>query len=128
MSNQQLEVQIMGQSYLLGCPADGEPRLRGAVRRVDTTMTRIRDSGKVRARDRIAVLAALNLAFELVDRDGMAHQPGVLDASSLPENASDASDASDFAPTSEPAAENWQDWLQLLQRLDAAIEEDGRLL
>ena len=53
----QLEVQIMGQSYLLGCPAGGESRLLEAVERVDTAMCRIRDAGKVRARDRIAVLA-----------------------------------------------------------------------
>jgi cell division protein ZapA len=35
-----------------------------AVERVDTAMCKIRDAGKVKARDRIAVLAALNLAFE----------------------------------------------------------------
>ena len=61
----QLEVQIMGQSYLLGCPEDGDARLLEAVERVDTAMCKIRDAGKVRARDRIAVLAALNLAFDL---------------------------------------------------------------
>jgi len=64
----QLEVQIMGQSYLLGCPEGGEARLREAVQRVDAAMCKIRDAGKIRARDRIAVLAALNLAFELSDR------------------------------------------------------------
>ena len=58
----QLEVQIMQQSYLLGCPEGREARLLDAVERVDTAMTRIRDAGKVRARERIAVLAALNLA------------------------------------------------------------------
>jgi cell division protein ZapA len=63
----QLEVQIMGQSYLLGCPEGGDARLLDAVERVDTAMCRIRDSGKVKARDRIAVLAALNLAFDLPD-------------------------------------------------------------
>ena len=60
----QLEVQIMGQSYLLGCPPGGEQRLLEAVEKVDTAMCRIRDAGKVKARDRIAVLAALNLAFD----------------------------------------------------------------
>ena len=60
----QLEVQIMGQSYLLAAPAGGEQRLLTAVEKVDTAMCRIRDAGKVKARDRIAVLAALNLAFE----------------------------------------------------------------
>jgi len=61
----QLEVKIMGQGYLLGCPKDGEESLRDAVHRVDAAMCKIRDAGKIRARDRIAVLAALNLAFEL---------------------------------------------------------------
>jgi cell division protein ZapA len=61
----QIEVQIMGQSYLLGCPEGGEAQLRDAVERVDTTMCRIRDAGKIRARDRIAVLASLNLAYDL---------------------------------------------------------------
>ncbi|MFZ4481458.1 MAG: cell division protein ZapA, partial [Rhodoferax sp.] len=61
----QLEVQIMGQSYLLGCPEGGESPLLEAVQRVDSAMCRIRDGGKIKARDRIAVLAALNLAFDL---------------------------------------------------------------
>ena len=65
----QLEVQIMGQSYLLGCPEGHEARLLEAVKRVDTAMTAIRDAGKVRARERIAVLTALNIAFDLADRE-----------------------------------------------------------
>ncbi len=64
----QLEVQIMGQSYLLGCPEGGEGRLLEAVEKVDTAMCKIRDAGKVKARDRIAVLAALNLAYALAER------------------------------------------------------------
>ena len=65
----QIEVQILQQSYLLACPEGHESRLLEAVERVDTAMTRIRDAGKVRARERIAVLAALNLAFEIADRE-----------------------------------------------------------
>jgi cell division protein ZapA len=60
----QLEVQIMGQSYLLGCPEGGDASLLDVVNRVDLAMCKIRDTGKVKARDRIAVLAALNLVFE----------------------------------------------------------------
>ena len=58
----------MGQSYLLGCPEGGEQRLLEAVEKVDTAMCKIRDAGKVKARDRIAVLAALNLAFDVAER------------------------------------------------------------
>lgn len=65
----QLDVQILGQSYLLGCPEGGETRLLEAVKMVDLAMCAIRDGGKIKARDRIAVLAALNLAFDLSDRD-----------------------------------------------------------
>jgi cell division protein ZapA len=64
----QVEVQIMGHGYVLGCPEDGEIRLNQAVAKVDEAMCKIRDAGKIKARDRIAVLAALNLAFDLTDK------------------------------------------------------------
>jgi cell division protein ZapA len=59
----QMEVTIMGQSYILGCPEGGETSLLEAVSQVDREMGAIRDAGKVKARERIAVLAALNLAY-----------------------------------------------------------------
>jgi cell division protein ZapA len=53
-----LKCRSWGRTYLLGCPEGGDARLLEAVERVDTAMCKIRDAGKVRARDRIAVLAA----------------------------------------------------------------------
>jgi len=108
----QLEVQIMGQSYLLGCPEGGDARLLEAVERVDTAMCKIRDAGKVRARDRIAVLAALNLAFDLSEKSEAAPIASASTAATASENAGD----SDLLLTS------------LLERLDEALGEDGRLL
>jgi cell division protein ZapA len=108
----QLEVQIMGQSYLLGCPENGDARMLDAVNRVDMAMCRIRDAGKIKARDRIAVLAALNLAFELPERTP---------------NGSPAPAVT--APASNDAAETEHPQLSaLLQRLDTALGIDGRLL
>lgn len=63
----QLEVHIMQQSYMLGCPEGQEQRLLIAVKHVDEAMSGIRDTGKIRGRERIAVLAALNIAFDLLD-------------------------------------------------------------
>ena len=103
MAMKQLEVQIMGQSYLLGCPEGGEARLREAVDKVDAAMCRIRDAGKVKARDRIAVLAALNLAFEASERPP------------APPPAADASQSGD------------ERIAHLLQRIDRALGDDGRL-
>jgi cell division protein ZapA len=64
----QIEVTILGQSYVLGCPEGGEALLQASVKAVDREMTTIRAAGKVKARERIAVLAALNLAYKLEQR------------------------------------------------------------
>lgn len=115
----QLEVQIMGQSYLLTCPDGGEVPLLEAVERVDTAMCKIRDAGKVRARDRIAVLAALNLAFELSGRVAV-----------VPEQSSASHSVQPAKHTSEPVHQADEDQLliSLLERLDGALNEDGQLI
>ena len=64
-----IEVTIMGQGYRLVCPEGGEAPLLAAAAAVDREMSAIRDAGKVKARERIAVLAALNLAFDVAERD-----------------------------------------------------------
>lgn len=60
----QIEARILQQDYVLTCPEGQEDMLLAAVQRVDGDMERIRNTGKVRARERVGVLAAVNLAFE----------------------------------------------------------------
>lgn len=60
----QIEARILQQDYVLTCPEGQEDMLLAAVQRVDADMERIRNTGKVRARERVGVLAAVNLAFE----------------------------------------------------------------
>ena len=117
----QLEVQIMGQTYLLGCPDGGDSRLLDAVERVDTAMCRIRDAGKVRARERIAVLAALNLAFDLSDRTRAAAEAEAVIVASAPTR---------IGTDGQPITKDGEDWLlsSLLTRLDDALSDDGRLI
>lgn len=67
MSIKQVEVSIMGQSYRLACPPEHESALLAAVARVDDEMSKMRTQSTVRGIDRIAVMAALNLASELLD-------------------------------------------------------------
>ena len=112
----QIEVQIMGQNYLLGCPADGEARLRDAVERVDAAMCKIRDTGKVKARDRIAVLAALNLAFDLGQLESTPTAAGAVPAAPV-----------QATPLAEASLDDGQA-TQLIQRLDQALAGDGLLL
>lgn len=107
----QIEVTIMGQSYILGCPEGGETSLLEAVGNVDREMCAIRDAGKVKARERIAVLAALNLAYALAERPMPApappHEPALANGAG-PEGTADID--------------------LLIRRLDSALNEDGRLL
>jgi cell division protein ZapA len=115
----QLEVQIMGQSYLLGCPDGGDARLLEAVERVDTAMCKIREAGKVRARDRIAVLAALNLAFDLADQDTVKTQ--------APENTPPATQQQNTLRDDQPLDDKLM-LDSLLGRLDQALGDAGESL
>jgi cell division protein ZapA len=110
----QMEVTIMGQSYILGCPDGGEMSLLAAVASVDKEMSAIRDAGKVKARERIAVLAALNLAYQLAERPAGQPVPPASEARGAILPDTDAQGAVDLQ--------------QLLDKLDAALTDDGRLL
>jgi cell division protein ZapA len=110
----QIEVTIMGQSYLLGCPDGGEIALLEAVAQVDREMCAIRDAGKVKARDRIAVLAALNLAYALAERPAPA--PAAVSAPAAGAHAGDA------APVDAAAFDG------LIARIDQVLNADGQLL
>lgn len=112
----QVEVTILGQGYILGCPEGGEARLGAAVAAVDREMSAIRDAGKIKARDRIAVLAALNLAYQLAERSDRAGPAG-RDEGAEESAAQDTSAAVDPDP----------DLGRLIARLDAALD-DGHLL
>ncbi|MET3132492.1 cell division protein ZapA [Oxalobacteraceae bacterium GrIS 1.11] len=61
-----LDVSIMGQSYRMVCREGEEKALREAARYLDGKMSAIRDAGKVKGNDRIAVLAALSVAAEFL--------------------------------------------------------------
>jgi cell division protein ZapA len=61
-----LDVTIMGQPYRLACKEGEQRMLREAVALLDGKMSTLRDSGKVKGNDRIAVMAALSMAAEFL--------------------------------------------------------------
>ena len=101
------EPGVAGLARIAGgpCPDGGETLLGSAVAAVDREMSAIRDGGKVKARERIAVLAALNLAYQLADRPLAAPSARSADASHSEVNVE-----------------------ALIRKLDAAIGDDGHLL
>ena len=60
----QLQTQILHQDYLLTCPDGQEAQLLEAVERVDQQFQQMRDTTKLRSRERICVLLSVNLSFE----------------------------------------------------------------
>lgn len=107
----QIEVRIMGQSYLLGCAEGAEQELLEAVAKVDREMCTIRDGGKLRARERIAVLAALNLAVMLSQKSNTPDDMAL----TLPLEP---------ATAPEPNAE----YEALIHRIDQVLGRDGHLI
>ncbi len=61
-----IKVQILGKEYPVACPADEQHELLLAARYLDEKMREIRDIGRIIGTERIAVMAALNIAHELL--------------------------------------------------------------
>lgn len=61
-----LDVTILGREFKVACRESERAELGEAVAFLDRRMREIRDSGKVSGTDRIAVMAALNIAHELL--------------------------------------------------------------
>jgi cell division protein ZapA len=61
-----LDVVIMGRSYKVACSDEERDALLSAVAYLDRKMTEIKTAGKVSGAERIAVMAALNIAHELL--------------------------------------------------------------
>ena len=107
----QIEATILGQSYVLACPPGGEQLLLEAVNIVDREMSAIRDAGKVKARERMAVLAALNLAYQRAEQ---SRAPQARTPAAAPVAAGENAGSADIDA--------------LIRRIDAALGDDGLLL
>ncbi|EMR14119.1 Z-ring-associated protein ZapA [Methylophaga lonarensis MPL] len=59
-------VSILGKEYQVACPEEEREALIASARMVHQNMEKIRATGKVVGLDRVAVMAALNLAHELL--------------------------------------------------------------
>ena len=61
-----IEISILGRSYKIACEEGERDALLQAVAYLDDKMGEIKKAGKVNGTDRIAVMAALNIAHELL--------------------------------------------------------------
>lgn len=61
-----ITVRILDKEYQVACPEDQQAELVVSAKYLDKQMRSIRDSGKVIGLERIAVMAALNISYELL--------------------------------------------------------------
>jgi len=65
-----LTVNIMDREFRVNCPDSERQNLIDSADTLDKRMREIRDTGRVIGVDRIAIMAALNLASELLSTEG----------------------------------------------------------
>ena len=75
-ASQPVAVQILDREYVVGCAPEQRGGLIEAAQRLDADMRRLRNAARTVSVDRIAVLAALNIAHELIQqqRSGQQHE------------------------------------------------------
>jgi cell division protein ZapA len=78
-----LDVTILGREYRVACKEGEREELLQAVQYLDRRMREIRDSGKIAGAERIAVMAALNIAHELLRARSGAPATGGFDSVAL---------------------------------------------
>jgi cell division protein ZapA len=64
--NTQVSVRILDKEYQVACPAHERTNLLDSAEILNNKMREIRDSGRIVGLDRIAVMAALNMANDLI--------------------------------------------------------------
>lgn len=73
-----ISVSILGKEFMVACSDEERPGLIAAAKYLDGKMKEIHDSGRVLGAERCAVMAALNIAHELlqIQNDGIPQEMG----------------------------------------------------
>lgn len=72
-----LTINLLGREFRVACPEGEERSLLASVDYVNRKMKEIRDTGKVVGNERIALLAALNIAHEFLSNPGKSSAAGI---------------------------------------------------
>lgn len=65
-----ITVEILDKEYQVACPPEQELALSAAAKHLDQQMRDIRAAGKVIGLERVAIMAALNLSYDLLSLRG----------------------------------------------------------
>ena len=65
-----LTISLLGREFRVACPDGEEKQLLASADYLNRKLKEVRDTGKVAGNERIAIMAALNIAHELVSNKG----------------------------------------------------------
>jgi cell division protein ZapA len=65
-----MTISLLGREFRVGCPEGEEKQLQASVDYLNRKLKEVRDTGKVVGNERIAIMAALNIAHEFMSNDG----------------------------------------------------------
>jgi cell division protein ZapA len=72
LSDKGMTISLMGREFRVGCPEGEEKQLLASVDYLNRKLKEVRDTGKVVGNERIAIMAALNIAHEMMSNGGKA--------------------------------------------------------
>ena len=78
-----LSISLLGREFRVACPEGEERQLLAAVDYLNRKLKEVRDTGKVVGNERIAIMAALNIAHEHVSNPGKAGHAETPDAAAI---------------------------------------------
>ncbi len=74
-SPRNIEINLLGRTFKVACSKEEEPQLLAAAQYLDSKMRDIRENSKVIGVERIAMMAGLNIAHELLSKGGSSREP-----------------------------------------------------
>jgi len=78
-----LTINLMGREFRVGCPEGEERQLLASVDYLNRKLKEVREVGKVVGNERIALMAALNVAHELLAQQRSPEAAGSVDTSGI---------------------------------------------
>jgi cell division protein ZapA len=78
-----LTINLLGREFRVACKEGEESALLASVEFVNRRMKEVRDTGKVVGNERIALMAALNIAHELLSNPGKSSAPAAADGGAI---------------------------------------------
>lgn len=76
-------VKILDKEYQVACPEEQEAELVSSAKYLDKQMRSIRDSGRVIGLERIAVMAALNTSYELLQASSQSNATAAVEGDAV---------------------------------------------